>query len=177
MKKLDKSELLKELRIERDAPEDGAPSRLRLWLALGAAAVVLVALLAWFFNRERPVEVTVATARPMPAASAGTSVLDATGYVTARRQATMSAKITGKVRDVRIEEGQRVEAGDILATLDDSEARVDVELRRAQVASARAQLEEAVAASANAEPDEGQGPAWLRVKGAVELRTGLQRAT
>ena len=62
---MDKSELLKELRIERDAPEDGAPSRLRLWLALGAAAVVLVALLAWFFNREKPVEVTVATARPM----------------------------------------------------------------------------------------------------------------
>ncbi len=82
---------------------------------------------------------TVAAARAMPATSAGTSVLDATGYVTARRQATVSAKITGKVRDVRIEEGQRVAAGDILATLDDSEARVEVELRRAQVAAARAQ--------------------------------------
>ena len=87
----------------------------------------------------------------MPATGAATSVLDATGYVTARRQATVSAKITGKVRDVRIEEGQRVEAGDILATLDDSEARVDVELRRAQVAAARAQLTEAEAGSANAE--------------------------
>ena len=71
----------------------------------------------------------------MPATSAGTSVLDATGYVTARRQATVSAKITGKVREVRIEEGQRVEAGEILATLDDSEARVEVALRQAQVGS------------------------------------------
>jgi RND family efflux transporter MFP subunit len=87
----------------------------------------------------------------MPATRAGTSVLDATGYVTARRQATVSAKITGKVREVRIEEGQRVEAGDVLATLDDAEARVDVELRRAQLAAARAQLTEAEASSANAE--------------------------
>ncbi len=129
---MNKSELLKELRIDRDAPADGSSSRLRLWIGIGAAAVLVVAGgLLWFFNREKPVEVTVATARAMPATGAGTSVLDATGYVTARRQATVSAKITGKVRDVRIEEGQRVEAGEILATLDDSEARVDVELRRA----------------------------------------------
>jgi RND family efflux transporter MFP subunit len=148
---LNKSELLKELRIDRDAPEEGSPSRLRLWLAPGAAVVVLGGLLAWFLNREHPVEVSVATAGAMPATSAGTSVLDATGYVTARRQATVSAKITGKVREVRIEEGQQVKAGDILATLDDSEARVDVQLRRAQLAAARAQLTEAEAASANAE--------------------------
>jgi RND family efflux transporter MFP subunit len=148
---LNKSELLKELRIDRDAPADASSSRLRLWISIGVAAVVAAGLLAWFLNREKPVEVTVATARAMPATSAGTSVLDATGYVTARRQATVSAKITGKVRDVRIEEGQRVEAGDILATLDDSEARVDVDLRRAQLAAARAQLTEAEASSANAE--------------------------
>jgi len=148
---LNKSELLKELRIDRDAPEEVSPSRLRLWLALGAAVIVLVGLFVWFLNRERPVEVTVAAARAMPATSAGASVLDASGYVTARRQATVSAKITGKVRDVRIEEGQHVKAGDILATLDDSEVRVDAELRRAQVSAARAQLAEAEAGSANAD--------------------------
>ncbi len=148
---MNKSELLKELRIDRDAPEEGSSSRLLLWLALGAGLLLLAGLLAWFFNRESPIEVSVATARAMPATSAGTSVLDATGYVTARRQATVSAKITGKVREVRIEEGQRVEAGDILATLDDAEARVEVELRRAQVAAARAQLTEAEAGGANAE--------------------------
>ena len=148
---MNKSELLKELRIDRDAPADGSSSRTRLWISIGVVAVVAAGFLAWFLAREKPVEVTVATARAMAPAGAGTSVLDATGYVTARRQATVSAKITGKVREVRIEEGQRVEAGDILATLDDAEARVDVELRRAQLAAARAQLTEAEAGSANAE--------------------------
>ena len=147
---MDKSELLKELRIDRDAPADGSSSRLRLWLAIGTAIVVAGLLAAWFFSREKPIEVKVATARPMPATSTGTSVLDATGYVTARRQATVSAKITGKVREVRIEEGQHVAAGDVLATLDDSEARVEVDLRRAQVAAANAQQAQADAESANA---------------------------
>jgi RND family efflux transporter MFP subunit len=148
---LNKSELLKELRIDRDAPEDGSSSRLRLWLIIGAAVVVLAGVSFWLLNRQKPVEVTVAVVRALPATSAGTSVLDATGYVTARRQATVSAKITGKVRDVRIEEGQHVEAGEVLATLDDSEARVDFDLRRAQVAAAKAQLDEAKASSANAD--------------------------
>jgi len=148
---LNKSELLKELRIDRDAPEDGSSSRLRLWLALGAGAIVLVGLAVWFLDRQKPAEVTVATARALPATSAGTSVLDATGYVTARRQATVSAKVTGKVKEVRIEEGQHVEAGEILATLDDAEARVDANLRRAQVAASLAQLDEAKASSANAD--------------------------
>jgi RND family efflux transporter MFP subunit len=148
---VNKSELLKELHIDRDAPDQGPSAGRRLWIGIGAAALLVAALAAWFLTRERPAEVQVAVVRPMPAAGAGTSVLDATGYVTARRQATVSAKITGKVRDVRIEEGQRVKAGDILATLDDSEARVEVELRRAQVAEARARFTEAEAASANAD--------------------------
>ena len=148
---MDKSDLLKELRIDRDAPAEGPPVRLRLWIGVAAAVLLIAALAAWWFARDPGIEVTVAVARAMPATSAGTSVLDATGYVTARRQATVSAKITGKVREVRIEEGQRVEAGDILATLDDAETRVDVALREAQVAAARAQLAEAEAARANAE--------------------------
>jgi RND family efflux transporter MFP subunit len=147
---LNKSELLKELRIDRDAPAATASRPHRLWIGLGAALVVAVAALGWALMREPAVEVRVAAARAMPSGAGGTSVLDATGYVTARRQATVSAKITGKVREVLIEEGQKVAAGDVLARLDDSEARVDVELRRAQVASARAQLAEAEAEGANA---------------------------
>ena len=147
---MNKSELLKELRIDRDAPENGSSFRLGLWIAIGGAVLLAIGAALWYFNRDDAIEVTVEAARAMPATSAGASVLDATGYVTARRQATVSAKITGKVREVRIEEGQRVEAGEILATLDDSEARVEVELRRAQVASAQAQQVEAEASSANA---------------------------
>ncbi len=138
------------MRIDRDAPENASSFRLGLWIAIGGAALLAIGAALWYFNRDHAIVVTAEAARAMPATSAGASVLDATGYVTARRQATVSAKITGKVREVRIEEGQRVEAGEILATLDDSEARVEVELRRAQVASAQAQQVEAEASSANA---------------------------
>ncbi len=176
---MNKSELLKELHIDRDAPAEGSSSRLRLWLSVGAVATVLAGIALWLLNREKPIEVTLAVAQAMPATSAGATVLDATGYVTARRQATVSAKITGKVRDVRVEEGQRVEAGDILATLDDSEARVEVELRRAQLAAARAQLTEAEASSANAQREYGrqQEIAELELTSASALdaaRTGAE---
>jgi RND family efflux transporter MFP subunit len=109
------------------------------------------AVLAWLLSRGETLEVVVATARAMPAVGAGASVLDATGYVTARRQATVSAKITGKVRTLLIEEGQSVAEGEILATLDDAEARAEVDLRRAQVEAARAGLAEIQSALANAE--------------------------
>ena len=48
------------------------------------------------------------------------TVLNASGYVTARRQATVSSKITGKVTEVLIEEGMKVQEGQILARLDDT---------------------------------------------------------
>jgi len=118
---------------------------------VGAGVVLAGAALAWFIGRGEATEVVVTPARLIPAAGGGTSVLDATGYVTARRQATVSAKITGKVRTVLIEEGQVVEAGEILATLDDSETRADVALRQAQVAATRAGLAEIRSALANAE--------------------------
>lgn len=156
---MDKSDLLKQLRIDRGAerPADAAPaSRWRTW-ALGGAGLLLAAILAaWFLTREEAVAVSVAPARALPAAGAGTSVLDATGYVTARRQATVSAKITGKVRTLLIEEGQHVKEGEIVATLDDSEARADAGLRAAQLAAARAQVTEAEAERANAEREYGR---------------------
>jgi RND family efflux transporter MFP subunit len=67
------------------------------------------------------------------------SVLDATGYVVARRMATVSSKITGKVREVLIEEGQHVQAGQVLATLDPIDADAERDLANAQLAAARSQ--------------------------------------
>jgi RND family efflux transporter MFP subunit len=150
---LDKSELLKQLRIERDAGAGEAGPRRRIWI--GAAAVLLLAAgaAAWLLTREQALEVATQPARAIVSAAGGgsASVLDATGYVTARRQATVSAKVTGKVREVRIEEGQQVREGEILATLDDAEARAEYGLRRAQVAAARAGVVEIEASLANAE--------------------------
>jgi len=148
---LDKSELLNQLRIDRGTNEDSLPSRIRLWIGLGTGVLLAGAALFWFFGRGDAIPVGVETARAMPSVGGGTSVLDATGYVTARRQATVSAKITGKVRTLLIEEGQSVAEGEILATLDDSEARAEVSLRRAQVEAARAGLAEIQSGLANAE--------------------------
>jgi RND family efflux transporter MFP subunit len=136
------ADLLKELRIDRSARQ-APPPRRGLWLgvAIAAAVVLLLALGGWWlFGRAKPVEVRTA---PVVAFSSGgaeaSSVLDATGYVVARRMATVSAKITGKVRDIRIEEGQHVDAGEIMATLDPVDADAQRDLAAAQVAAARSQ--------------------------------------
>ena len=80
-------------------------------------------------------------------------MLDASGYVTARRQATVSAKITGKVTEVLIEEGMRVEEGAVLARLDDTEAKAQLALARAQLAAARSQVADVRAQLEQAERD------------------------
>ncbi|HZX79708.1 MAG TPA: efflux RND transporter periplasmic adaptor subunit [Lysobacter sp.] len=85
-------------------------------------------------------EVRVAEVTAIGAGASSASVLDATGYVVARRMATVSAKITGKVREVRIEEGQRVEAGEIMATLDPVDADAQRALSSAQLAASRSQI-------------------------------------
>src|SRR5215831_20743969 len=94
----DKRALLGQLRIDRGTEPAGfAPGR-RTWIIGGA--VVLSALaaggawLVWSARAALPVH--VAAAQPLAGGGAGASVLDATGYVTARRQATVSAQITGK---------------------------------------------------------------------------------
>jgi RND family efflux transporter MFP subunit len=136
------ADLLKELRIDRSARQ-APPPRRGLWIGLAIAAVVVLLLALggwWLFGRAKPVEVRTA---PVVAFSSGgaeaSSVLDATGYVVARRMATVSSKITGKVRDIRIEEGQHVAAGEIMATLDPVDADAQRDLAAAQLAAARSQ--------------------------------------
>jgi RND family efflux transporter MFP subunit len=144
------SDLLKELRIDRDPRLRRSRGR---WLAMAAVALLALAAGAWLvWARVAPPTVRTVAARPAPTGGAGT-VLDASGYVTARRQATVSAKITGKVTEVLIEEGQQVEEGAVLARLDDTEARAQLDLARAQLAAARSQEGEIRALLAQAERD------------------------
>jgi RND family efflux transporter MFP subunit len=135
------ADLLRELRIERDEPAQET-SRRKLWIALGTAAGLLVlALLGWFlFARNAGPEVRTAQAVAIGSGSGAGSVLDATGYVVARRMATVSSKITGKVKSVLIEEGQRVTEGDVMATLDPVDAEAQRALAEAQLAAARSEI-------------------------------------
>jgi RND family efflux transporter MFP subunit len=146
------SDLLNELRIDRDArPSRRARGR---WLAVAALAILALAAGAWLvWARVAPPTVRTVGARTAAPAGGPGSVLDASGYVTARRQATVSAKITGKVTEVLIEEGQRVKEGEVLARLDDTEARAQLTLARAQLAQARSQEGEIRALLAQAERD------------------------
>ena len=146
------ADLLKELRIDRSAPPPPTSKR-GLWIALAAiAAVLVVALVAWaVMGRARGVEVRTATVTAIGNGGASGSVLDATGYIVARRMATVSAKITGKVREVFIEEGMKVEEGQVMATLDPLDADAERTLASAQHSAARSQVESVRAQLSEAE--------------------------
>ncbi len=95
----------------------------------------------WWFSRERPVEVETATVSSRQAGTQA-AVLNATGYVTARRRATVSSKITGKVIEVNIEEGMAVRQGQVLARLDAETQSASVALAEAQAEAARRNVNE-----------------------------------
>ncbi len=92
-------------------------------------------------SRERPIPVEIITVTQRQAGTQA-SVLNATGYVTARRRATVSSKITGKVIEVNIEEGMAVTEGQILARLDSETQRAAVSLALAQAEAARQNVSE-----------------------------------
>jgi RND family efflux transporter MFP subunit len=145
---VEKSDLLQQLRIDRSEP---AP-RVRgagAWVAGALVALLVVGLAGagwWWLSNARAVEVDVATATA-PAAGGGgpLAVLQATGYVTARRQATVSAQITGTLTDVLIEEGERVEAGQVLAHLENTAQKAQLAQAAAGFKAAQARLAQAAA--------------------------------
>ena len=141
-------EALHDLRIDHS---DGGPRGRKRWPWLvGAAVVLAVAAGGWLAVGPRAAKVAVATARDAGSNAGPGAVLNASGYVTARRRATVSAKITGKVVDVLVEEGMAVREGQILARLDDVSARSQLRLAEAQLGSAERALGEIEARLAQA---------------------------
>jgi HlyD family secretion protein len=134
----DKSALLDSLKIERTPVRRGTSPW--LWAAL---AVLLLAGAAggWYFWPDNRIAVHVVTASAEGTGGASGSGLDASGYVVARRTATLSAKILGKVTEVNFEEGQKVKAGDIVARLDDSNSLAALHQAEAQAVQAKATLD------------------------------------
>jgi HlyD family secretion protein len=139
----EKTELLKSLKIERTAetrPSAGpAPA-----IAAGLIGLVLGGALGWTLKPTPKVEPPTAMTAPAaplgPQPAAGSLV--ASGYVVARRQATVAAEVTGRLVEVRVEEGQAVKQGEVLAVLEATLATADVDSARARAASATADLAE-----------------------------------
>ena len=149
----DQSELIEQLRIERPATEETGGAGWLVWVVAIVAGIGVAGGIAWYaLPRAIPISVATADLAPADLVVGPSSILDASGYVVARRQATVSSKITGKVVEVAIEEGQRVERDQIIARLDDTTLRAATAQARAQRAQAEANLIAARVAFENAKP-------------------------
>ncbi len=140
---------LADLKIDREQKSGDRGGR-RLMLIAATVVVVIAAMVIFFARKNSPVEVEVATARSAPTGGSAT-ILNASGYVEPRRKSTVSSKITGKVVEVLVDEGMVVEAGQVLARLDDADARRRYEAIRADRDVARASIEEMKVNLADAE--------------------------
>ena len=158
----EQKKLLDTLRIDRSAPPQDTPSA----LPKVAAALVLMALagVGGYWAGSSGKAATAASPAPAASAPASTSkpaarpapppedaaVLSASGYITARRMATVASRITGQLTEVVVEEGMRVAAGDVLARLDDRIAKNDLDRAQAEQRAAQAQVDSGKAQLAEA---------------------------
>ena len=150
----DRAALLNQLRIDRSEPPPSGGSA--KWWATAIAVILIGASAIWYLMRPTGVPISTAVAQSAAsggsAAATGASLLDASGYIVARRRATVSSKVTGKVVKVMLEEGQRVEAGQVIALLDDSNWKAALVQSKAQLDQAEASVASAQTAYENAKP-------------------------
>jgi len=146
----DRSDQLRSLRIERsnnDSGDDEGGGSLPNWVVPAGAAVgalLIGALGAWFLKPAPPppppAPVEAASTRGSSTASGS---LVASGYVVARREATVASETTGRLIEVRVEEGQHVRRGEVIAVLSPTLARAQYDSARARAAAADADVAEA----------------------------------
>jgi HlyD family secretion protein len=144
---------LESLRIDRSQTPLKSSSGKAWWVIL---TVILLAAGAFFWmKRPQAVAVKTAPARVQQGTggSSAKTLLNATGYVTTRLDATVSSKVTGKVAEILVEEGMKVEKGQVLARLDDSNVQTALRLAEARLESSKRALEEAEPALAYAEAE------------------------
>lgn len=141
---------LDSLRIDRDQQTalHQPQRRMPRWVLITAAVLALL-IIAYAVLRDGAV--TVDTAVALDGSSTSTTVLNASGYVVAKRQATVSAKVTGKIAEVLIEEGMEVTADQLLARLDDLTARPQYALAQRQLEAAQRNVAEVSVRLAEAE--------------------------
>jgi RND family efflux transporter MFP subunit len=161
---------LSKLRINRDAPSPGVRRALRRNIVLGLGALVILAGVVLALRRGGAVPVQVVVASPLSGGSGGgggAASVTANGYVVARTRASVSAKLPGRISELRVSEGSTVRKGEVIARLDNADYQAQAAQADAELNSARANLVEARAARdiAAREAD--------RLRRLREQRTGL----
>jgi RND family efflux transporter MFP subunit len=162
---------LSSLRISDTKRTNPRSGRRWIWIALGVILLGMLGAAAFAF-RNRKTEVEVARATKPATGPAG--VLNASGYVTPRRRATIAAKITGRVTGVFFDEGTRVTEGQLLATLDDSDARRALDSAKADRDSSQAAILDYQVQLKNAEIEFGR--TQRLVKEGVQTQQSLDAA-
>ena len=145
--------------MDRGADEIALKKRARpLIIGVTVAAALVAILVAWLLFKPTYISVQTAAAKVLqdkagnPAGGAA-RLLNASGYVVPRLQAVVSSKVTGKVKEVLVEEGMHVQAGQVLARLDDSTDLDQLNVAKSQLASSEAQEHQADVEHANAARD------------------------
>lgn len=136
----EKKDLLNDLKIDRSEDNEPGSSFIKRsgFVLVSIIILFLVLTQLGFLSQDEIIEVNAYKAKSANQSNNSTSsVLDASGYVTARMQATVSSKITGKVLEVYIEEGMFVEKDQILAQLDDSTVQAELKFAETQLQEAR----------------------------------------
>ncbi len=170
-----KASLLEQLRIDRPppAPVNTGGRRGAKGLIIGIIVVVVAAaggVAYWKVSQADAIPVESVTAHALTTTSSTGSpvvgsILDASGYVVAMREATVSSQLVDRVNDVLVQAGEKVKAGQIIAKLDEGPLRATLEQSVAQVVAARATLAQAKLAAKDA------GPTYVRQE--KELAAGL----
>jgi HlyD family secretion protein len=131
-------------RLRIDRPTIGKRTLWSWLFPLLLAIVAVIVGIVWWRHPSGTAAVQTAIARQQAGDGAAKTLLNASGYVTARRSATVSSKVTGKVVEVLVEEGMKVETGQVLARLDASNVEASLRLAEAQLERARKAKEETV---------------------------------
>jgi RND family efflux transporter MFP subunit len=128
---------LSSLKIHDAARSEGGG---KFWRIFSASLGVLVILAGGIFALRAKTPVVEVVSARAPNGSQAETLLNASGYVTPRRRATVAAKITGRVTGVYFDEGMFVNKGQLLATLDESDAKRALDAAVANVAAAKAAI-------------------------------------
>lgn len=136
-----KTRQLSSLKIDPDLRQVQDNKKRAIWIVGITGVIIIIIILFSFSYRSRAVSVKTATAQKYNTGQ-GLTVLNASGYVTPRQRATVAAKITGQVIEIPVEEGIHVEAGQVLARLDDADARVRLAAAKADFDVATSRINE-----------------------------------